>query len=394
MPHSLLDRSGRKFDSARSICARDVKIIRVDVKLPGSAACRLPSCKIANGFRSPTAALINMDQADHDQQLIALQAAAEAAIEKYELPSGSTAVLVNLSENATYRIDDPSTGHCWALRIHRVGYHSRDAIASELAWLTALRNDGAVITPRPVKGRDGELVQVVSVPMMAQARHAVLFDWESGVEPTENDPAVFEILGETTARMHAHARAWRRPQWFVRHTWDFETSLGSRPHWGSWLDGIGVTPEKGRLLTRTVECIRQRLERFGKGPNRFGLIHCDMRLANILLDGLKIKVIDFDDCGFSWLLYDCATAVSFFEHKAEVPALLDAWTRGYRRRLELAPDDELEIPTFVMLRRLLLVAWIGSHAETDLAKSMGEQYTDDTLPLCDRYLSSNGRAVA
>ena len=174
-----------------------------------------------------------MDQADHDQQLITLQAAAEAAIETYELPSGSTAVLVNLSENATYRIDDPSTGHCWALRIHRLGYHSRDAIASELAWLTALRNDGAVITPRPLKGRNGELVQVVSVPMMAQARHAVLFDWESGVEPTENDPAVFEILGETTGRMHAHARAWRRPSWFVRHTWDFETSLGSRPHWGS-----------------------------------------------------------------------------------------------------------------------------------------------------------------
>jgi hypothetical protein len=54
----------------------------------------------------------------------------------------------------------------------------------------------------------------------------------------------------------------------------------------------------------------------------------------------------------------------------------------------------MEIPTFVMLRRLVLVAWIGSHAETDLAKSMGEQYTNDSLLLCDRYLTSNGRAVA
>ena len=32
-----------------------------------------------------------------------------------------------------------------------------------------------------------------------------------------------------------------------------------------------------------------------------------------------------------------------------------------------------------MLRRLLLVAWIGSHAETDLAKSMGLPYTDGTV---------------
>jgi Ser/Thr protein kinase RdoA (MazF antagonist) len=335
-----------------------------------------------------------MDRLNYDQQLMRLQIIAKAAVGLYDLPSGSTGVMVNLSENVTYRIDDSLTSRRWALRIHREGYHSRSAIASELAWLTSLRNDGAVITPRPVKGCDGELVQIVFNPVLAQPRHVVLFEWESGVEPTENDPAVFEILGETTARMHAHAQAWRHPPWFQRHTWDFETSLGSKPHWGSWRNGVAVTPEKERLFSRTVESIRRRLERFGKEPGRFGLIHCDMRLANLLLDGSTIKVIDFDDCGFSWLLYDCATAVSFFEHKPEVPELLNAWVRGYRRRLALAPEDEMEIPTFVMLRRLVLVAWIGSHAETDLAKSMGEQYTNDSLLLCDRYLTSNGRAVA
>ncbi len=49
-----------------------------------------------------------------------------------------------------------------------------------------------------------------------------------------------------------------------------------------------------------------------------------------------------------------------------------------------------------MLRRLLLVAWIGSHSETELAQSMGVQYTRDTAPLCERYLSrfGEGRAPA
>jgi Ser/Thr protein kinase RdoA (MazF antagonist) len=110
------------------------------------------------------------------------------------------------------------------------------------------------------------------------------------------------------------------------------------------------------------------------------------------MDGGTIKVIDFDDCGFSWFLYDCATTLSFFEDSPEVPALIDAWVRGYRRVGALSKEDEAEIGTFVMLRRLLLVAWIGSHSETELAQSMGVPYTQGTLPLCERYLSRFGEA--
>jgi Ser/Thr protein kinase RdoA (MazF antagonist) len=52
--------------------------------------------------------------------------------------------------------------------------------------------------------------------------------------------------------------------------------------------------------------------------------------------------------------------------------------------------DEEEIPTFVMLRRLLLVAWLGSRSETDLAKSLGGSYTDQTVALCSAYLRRFG----
>jgi Ser/Thr protein kinase RdoA (MazF antagonist) len=115
-----------------------------------------------------------------------------------------------------------------------------------------------------------------------------------------------------------------------------------------------------------------------------------MRLANLLIDGDETKVIDFDDCGFSWYLYDCATALSFIEHRPDVPALVGAWAKGYRSVASLSAEDEHEIPTFVLFRRLLLVAWIGSHAETDLAKSMGVRYTQDTVALCENYLKQFG----
>lgn len=323
----------------------------------------------------------------HDAYLAHLLALAERATGRYDLPDGITVKLINLSENATYKVEDPRGGQRWALRVHREGYHSRTAIASELAWQQALRADGATLTPSPVKGRDGELIQTLAHPPLVAPRNVVLFEWENGQEPAATDVAGFELLGETAARMHAHVRTWRRPAWFERHTWDFETSLGDRPHWGRWRDGMGMTPQTEDLFGRTVHLIQRRLEAFGKGPDRFGLIHGDMRLANLLKDGQIVKVIDFDDCGFSWFLYDCATTVSFFEHTPEVPELLRAWVRGYRLVGTLSAQDEAEIETFVMLRRLLLVAWIGSHSETELAQSMGVAYTHGTVPLCERYLA-------
>ena len=89
-------------------------------------------------------------------------------------------------------------------------------------------------------------------------------------------------------------------------------------------------------------------------------------------------------------MYDCATALSFLEGREDVPDLIQAWVRGYRSVIDLSEEDEREIPTFVMLRRLLLVAWIGSHSETDLAQSMGLPYTAETVGLCERYLTEFG----
>jgi Ser/Thr protein kinase RdoA (MazF antagonist) len=330
----------------------------------------------------------DFDSLDHERQLTCLLELAEKSTANYELPALLAVTMVNLSENATYRVE-AADGRRWALRVHREGYHSRTAIASELAWLTDLRQTGTVITPRPVKGKDGEFIQIVSHPLMKRARHIVLSEWEEGIEPGIGQDLTepFEILGEVTARMHIHARKWRRPDWFTRHSWDFETSLGEeKPHWGRWRDGMGVDAGKAKLFGRTVGLIGQRLAAYGQDPDRFGLIHCDLRLANLLIDGRAVKVIDFDDCGFGWYMYDAATPVSFYEHEPQVPELIESWKKGYRRVLALPKADEQEIPTFVMLRRLLLVAWIGSHSETELAKSMGLPYADGTVGLCEDYL--------
>ena len=102
--------------------------------------------------------------------------------------------------------------------------------------------------------------------------------------------------------------------------------------------------------------------RFGSGPDRFGLIHADLRLANLLVDGDRDhRSSTSTTAGFGWFMYDFGAAVSFIEHDPQVPELTDAWVEGYRTVRRCSAEDEAEIPTFVLLRRLLLVAWIGSH---------------------------------
>ena len=182
-----------------------------------------------------------------------LQQVAEQAVKHYALPADVSVTMINLSENATYRVQT-GDGRKWALRVHREGYHSKTAIASELAWLMDLRERCVVVTPRPVKGLNGEIIQYVS------GRHVVLSDWETGSEPGigEDLSMPFEVLGEVTARMHLHARQWNRPAWFQRHTWDFEASLGeAKPHWGHWRDGMGIDLAKSKLFGRTVDPHRQ-----------------------------------------------------------------------------------------------------------------------------------------
>jgi len=134
-----------------------------------------------------------------------------------------------------------------------------------------------------------------------------------------------------------------------------------------------------------------RLAAFGTGPERYGLVHADTRLANLLVDRGRVSVIDFDDSGFSWFLYDAGTSVSFFEHQPQVPELVDSWLTGYRRVLPLPAADEAEIWTFIMFRRLLLVAWIGSHQGAGIAQQLGAGYTRDSCDLAERYLSETGR---
>jgi Ser/Thr protein kinase RdoA (MazF antagonist) len=322
----------------------------------------------------------------------ALDRIAQQALTAYDLPAGSTATLVNQSENATYVVRAPSGEPVAALRVHRLDYHPDGAIASELRWVEALREADVVTTPAVLVSRDGGPVLTVADPEGAtRPRSVVMFEWLPGTSPDETSLVErFADLGELTARLHQHVRRWPQPSGFRRFSWGYDEAFGSVARWGRWQDAPGVDDGARAVLTRLDHTLRDRLAAYGRGPDRWGLIHADLRLANLLVSPDRpTAVIDFDDCGFGWFLYDFGAAVSFIEDHPDVPAATELWVEGYRRVAPLAPEDAAEIRTFVLFRRLLLLAWIGSHGDVPEAQALAPTFALGTCALAEEYLSSH-----
>jgi Ser/Thr protein kinase RdoA (MazF antagonist) len=320
-----------------------------------------------------------------------LHGVAAAALGAYDFSPAAALTLISVSENLTYRVDDPSTDRRAILRVHRLGYHSHEAVLSELRWMTSLRESGAIHAPAVIPTRDGGWIVETPEPGSDEPRRCVLFEFVDGVEPDGADiVASFEPLGEMTARMHRHTRSWTLPPGFTRHHWNCETAFGAAPTWGRWQDTPGVEREERALLQRVEDTLRRRLGAFGAGRDRYGPTHTDLRFANLIVNGDRTTVIDFDDSGFSWYLYDFGGAVAFIEDHPEMDAMIESWVRGYRRVLDLTEAEIDELPSFVLYRRLTLVAWMGSHPNTDTAERFGPGYVAGTSPLAERYLTTHG----
>lgn len=310
-------------------------------------------------------------------------------VNRWDMPLNSNISLLTVSENATFLAYDETSNTKMILRVHAAGYHNYDEIKSELDWIIALREDNVLSTPAPIKTFKDELITVVNDG--DKEHFVVAFEFMDGKEPKVNKDLCswFEELGIITAKLHQHSKNWDRPTGFIRKNWSLENSIGPNGYWGDWKKAISIDSDGAEIISQAIEVISKRLEVYGMSPDRFGLVHADLRLANLLINKDSMNVIDFDDSGFSWYSYDFAAAISFHELDPTVPELKKSWIKGYRSIAEFSQKDEDEICTFIMLRRIMLTAWLESHNHSTENKELGAAFTDGTISLAIKYISKN-----
>ncbi|MGI9117025.1 MAG: phosphotransferase enzyme family protein [Gaiellales bacterium] len=310
-------------------------------------------------------------------------AIAREALRRYDLDRPVTLELVRRGENSTYRVDAPRGA--FALRVHRAGYRTPAMIRSEIAWMEALAGAG-IATPLAVRTIDGAVTAEVGTP--AGERSVSILTWQHG-EPLADadDMGAWRALGRLMAEVRVHGETWVRPDWFERPSWDAEGMVGAAPHWGDPLELGMWSDELLELLSGARARVRERLAAFGTGPDRYGLVHADLAFANVLTRPDRPPVlIDFDDCGCSWYLWELAVALTPFDGAPEFAPRLDALVDGYRSRWALSDEDLAELPTFVMARRLVTLGWVFTHADTEHAARQRERRIATFPDAARRYL--------
>ena len=312
-------------------------------------------------------------------------ALARAAAARFGISSGSELTFVRYGENTTFRVRT-ADGEMFALRLNRPGYHTLEALRSELTWMAALRAAG-IRTAVAMPGADGEEIQHAA-DAGGKTHTAMMFTWVTGVPLSSlGASAPWEQLGELMASVHAHAATWRPPPGFTRPAWDAAALVGDSPRWGD-PDPDGVfAPDDRAAIDACRSEVARRLSAIGTHGSRYGLIHGDLGFENVLIDDEEPRVIDFDDCGESWFLHELAVALYPHEGRPDFDAARDALVRGYRRRGSLPDATLAELPTFLMARRLCTLGWTFSRSETEHAAEQRERRIRTTPAALSRFLA-------
>jgi Ser/Thr protein kinase RdoA (MazF antagonist) len=264
------------------------------------------------------------------------------------------------------------------VRVHRLGYHSDDALESEHLWMSALAAVGIAV-PRALYSRAGRAFEKIEVEGLPGARQVDVFEWidgcqlgsvEQGLVAGAPVASTYGALGEIAARMHSAACAWSAPPGFRRHSWDAPGLVGESPFWGRFWDLEALTAEQRHFFERLRSYVAQDLASFGEGTDRFGLIHADLVPENVLATAEGLKVIDFDDAGYGWHLFEMATSLYFIRREPCYEEARAGLLEGYRRVRPLSASHERLLPLFLAARGTTYLGWVHTRRGEAVAREL------------------------
>jgi len=261
------------------------------------------------------------------------------------------------SENAVIKLlsDD---GRACALRIRKIIGTYQEQIMSELIVLRDFSESTGADIPAPLATRSGELFCIVNDD--GNDFMCIIFSWVGGVHlgGHEITPLHMTSMARAVAQLHRFSSSYHPPEKLFRPVYDDAWFFGDKSWTASREFVSRLDPDDAAYLCAANDSIRERLRQYPNNAETFGLIHYDLHVGNFLFNGDKANMIDFDECGFGWYLFDLAHILFEFigDQRFDSFKKVAAENYGAGRVCPAYSDSDLNL--FLALQGIAYMNWL------------------------------------
>lgn len=185
----------------------------------------------------------------------------------------------------------------YILRITHSSHRSINLIKGELEWILYLKKNGISVAS-PILSKNKKMVE--SIDGKNSYFSAVSFEKVKGKPFTYycNYPSkLIQKWGQITGKMHTLSKDYipskvsiKRPPWYLEDNYFADKFL----------------PANQIRIKNKLRDLINKIKKFPKDRNSYGLIHADLHSGNFFVDKDEITIFDFDGCIYSWFIHDIA----------------------------------------------------------------------------------------
>lgn len=302
------------------------------------------------------------------EQVATLEPLARQIVDTYGLGEYSIES-INHEFNSTFKVTT-SAGAKYALRINVNSQRSEENIRAEIFWVRELSKVPGLTVPTPIANRVGEYVSSVRHELLGKNLWAVMFSWLEGQE-LGDDPTTeaLKATGAAMALMHVASRETQLPA-------DSELHVIEDFFWGGE-NQIALSPEIPETDRAILLGEIDRISAITKGlyaKTAVQIIHADVHGWNVMWDGKRASIFDFDDCAIGLPIQDLAVTLYYLDTAEQEAALFE----GYKSVSELPDYTEAELQALVLQRRIFLLNYLLETQNPD-HRAMVPKYLAGTM---------------
>ncbi len=295
--------------------------------------------------------------------------------------------LIHHGENTTFRAQK-NDAH-YLCRIHRPGYQTLESIRSEMEFIDHCRKAGLKVPEAIYSKKKKEAVHLLSLETIdgvqpAADRFGVLFTWLHGTFRSKMSLRSAPRIGAYMAKMHLASERFKPSSSFYRPRLD---EKGIYTVMGGNVDHFKPADREKIILIQEIAAVF--FDEIGKDASQFGMVHNDFHAGNRLFVDGEIAAIDFDDCGWSWFIYDIAVCLSYHRSQDNYPAIVQAFFEGYRLVREISEEEEKGLELLVQVRRIQLLLWIEGRSDNPRFVTRLPAYLEWALESINAFLKKS-----